>query len=64
MNYSIHFTDKELTQLDLKSVFPDSRSPAFYLYAMLLLGKSMIGPILQLGILRPGIGAHGGVKGV
>lgn len=34
-NYHIHVTDKELAQLDLKSFFPDSRSPAFFsLYPM------------------------------
>lgn len=62
-NYHIHVTDKELAQLDLKSFFPDSRSPAFFPYTLWPLGRSLSCPILQLGILRPGIGAFDGVQG-
>lgn len=53
------FTDEERAQLDLKSVCPDSRSPAFSLDARLPLGRSMNPPILQLGILS--VGTHDGV---
>lgn len=56
-NYYIHCTGKDHTQLHLKSVLPESRSPAFSLYAMFLLGGGIICPVLQLGILRPGVGA-------
>lgn len=60
-NYHIHVTEKELAQLDLKSFVPDSRSPAFFPYTIWPLGRSLSCPNLQLGILRPGIGAFDGV---
>lgn len=56
---AIHFTDGELAQVALKSVLPDSRSPAFSLDARLPLGKNVNSPILQLGILS--VGTHDGV---